>query len=164
MNIKLTSVYKIAGFLLCIFGLPCVTSADAPSAQPRVAAQPQSAVASKDATFKTVDAASPAVKAALDAKDLKDASADGGRQITFTGTVAKIYSPSNNSIVVLDFDKDYESALTAVVRPDTYSFFPDLNGLNGKTVLVTGFVTMYKGRPQVLLMAPKQVKIITGKS
>ena len=101
---------------------------------------------------------------ATSAKDLKATIALEGKQGVFTGTVAKVYIPESNSIVVLDFAKDYDTALTAVVKPDAYKVFPDLNKLNGKTIVITGPVTEFHGRPQVVLSQLSQIKVVTGKS
>lgn len=120
----------------------------------------QSALASKTAAFGTVPAADPAVAKALEAHNLADAQKQVGKAGAFQGTVSQAYSPDDHDIVILDFDKKYKTALTAVVMPADYAKFPDLAALNGKHVLVSGTFTAPKGKPQITLTSPAQVKII----
>jgi len=159
INHKATSLSILAGCLLCL----SATFADSPSTHSDSVKAAQSAVALKG-DFTTVEDGSSAVKTAVSAKDLKAAAALEGKQGVFTGTVVKVYIPESNSIVVLDFAKDYDTALTAVVQPDAYKVFPDLNKLNGKTIVITGPVTEFHGRPQVVLSVLSQIKVLAGKS
>ena len=122
----------------------------------------QASVAAKTA-FGTVPAASPAVKKALEAHALAAAQALIGKPGAFQGTVSKVYVPRNNGRVVLDFDPDYHSALTAVVNPEAYAKFPTLVGLAGKRVLIQGKFSAYHNAPQIELTGPAQVKVIEGK-
>ncbi len=120
----------------------------------------QSALASKTATFAMVPAADPAVAKALEAHNLADAQKQVGKAGAFQGIVTKAYSPDDHDNVILDFDKKYKTALTAVVMPGDYAKFPDLTTLEGKHVLLTGTWSAPKGKPQITLSDPAQVKII----
>jgi len=120
----------------------------------------QSELASKTATFGTVLAADPAVAKALEAHNLADAQKQVGKPGAFQGTVSQAYSPGDHDIVILDFDKQYKTALTAVVMPGDYGKFPALSALEGKHVLVTGTMSAPKGKPQITLTNPAQVKVI----
>lgn len=120
----------------------------------------QPAVASKSAKFATVSPASPAVKTALSVSDLAAAGKMIGKPAAFQGTVAELYSPRGHDIAILDFAKDYRSALTVIVKPANYPKLPSLQGLVGKRVLVTGLVSAYEGRPQIEVSHPSQVRII----
>lgn len=120
----------------------------------------QSSVASKTAKFGTVPAAASSVAKALEAHDLAGAQKLVGKPGAFQGTVTQAYSPHNHSIVILDFDKQYKTALTATLLPADFAKFPDLATLLGKHVLITGTVSAPKGKPQIALTLPAQVEVI----
>ena len=50
--------------------------------------------------------------------------------------------------------------LTLVVFPANFSKFEDVEKLEGKTVRVTGKVTEYQKRPQIVLDAKEQLKVV----
>ena len=52
--------------------------------------------------------------------------------------------------------------LTLVVFPANFSKFEDVEKLEGKTVRVTGKVTEYQKRPQIVLDAKEQLKVETA--
>ena len=122
----------------------------------------QASVAAKTA-FDSIPAAAPAVKTALDAHALATAQKLLGKDGAFQGTVSKVYVPHGNGRVVLDFAPHYHDALTAVIKPDAYAKFPDLNLLLGKRVLILGKFTAYHERPEVDLVAPAQLRVIAEK-
>jgi DNA/RNA endonuclease YhcR with UshA esterase domain len=76
------------------------------------------------------------------------------------GTVIDVYSPSNHGIVIVDFDKDYHSTITAVALPQSYAKLPDLSALTGKLVLITGRVSDYHSRPQIVLSRADQIELV----
>lgn len=141
-------------------------SAAPPASAAKVAAdgdpvgKAQSELASKTATFGTILAADHAVAKALEAHNLADAQKIIGKTGAFQGTVTQVYSPNDHDIVILDFDKKYKTALTAVVMPGDYGKFPDLSTLQGKHVLITGTWSAPKGKPQITLTDPAQIKVI----
>jgi DNA/RNA endonuclease YhcR with UshA esterase domain len=49
---------------------------------------------------------------------------------------------------------------TAVVFSSNTNRFPDLEKLQGKTVEVTGKITEYRARPQIVLLSTNQLKVI----
>jgi Predicted RNA-binding protein, contains TRAM domain len=110
--------------------------------------------------FATVAADSEAVAKALKADDLAGARNLIRKPGAFEGKVAEIFAPESNSVVILNFDSDYRNALSAVVYSAHFAKFPDLAKLKGKRVLVTGNFSEYKGRPQIELTNPSQIKII----
>ena len=50
--------------------------------------------------------------------------------------------------------------LTLVVFPANFSKFEDVEKLEGKTVRVTGMVSEYQTRPQIVLDAKEQLKVV----
>ena len=124
-------------------------------------AKAQASVASKTAKFATVKASDEAVTKALKASELAGAKKLVGKDGAFEGTVVKVFSPSSNGLVILNFDKNYRNALTAVLRVKNYGDFPDMQTLKGKHVLITGKFEDYKGSTEIQLTKPDQVKLIT---
>jgi len=121
----------------------------------------QASLASATAKFGTVAAADGSVKSAIDAHDLKAASGMVGKAGSFTGTVTKIYTPKSGSIAIINFDRDYKTALTAVVKKSNFGKFPDLTKLEGQKVLVTGKFIDFKGATEIDLDSPDNIKIVS---
>ena len=120
----------------------------------------QASVASKK-PFGTVKADDAAVTKALDAKDMEGAKKLIGKEGSFVGTVVKIYTAKGNSLMILNFDPDFRSALTAILEPGEFDKFPNLKDLRDKKVLVKGkFVLYKKTQPQIELTDPAQIKIV----
>lgn len=124
------------------------------------APQSQREAASKTAKFGAVEKTDALYQGALDAHDLDGASKLVGREGAFRGTVAKAFEQRDGSLVVLDFDPNYRTALTAVLRRADYAKFPDLRGLEGKEIVVSGKFADYRGRAQVELTGPAQIKLV----
>src|SRR4051812_13232366 len=103
----------------------------------------QSEGASKSAEFGTVFKTDKQNQEAHDAKDLEGAKKLIGKEGVFKGTVAKVFTPKSNSVVILNFAKDYKTAVSAVVKKEDFSKFPDLQTLEKKEVLVSGKVVDY---------------------
>lgn len=149
--------------LLALFtcGVLALSLASAQDDKPkREPAKPQSTLASKTVTFATLKADDPALGKALKASDLAGAKKIIGKEGSFEGTVVKVFSPKSNGIVILNFDKNFRNALTAVLRTKSYAAFPDMQSLKGKRVLITGKFEDYEGQPQISLTKPDQVKLI----
>lgn len=145
---RITKSFAIAGIVIAIL------------AYAAAAQDTQSQLASKTAKFETIAKTDTAVKSALDAHDLKPAATLVGKPGSFTGTVTKIFTPRSGSIVILNFDKDYKTALTAVVKRADWSKFPDLAKLEGKKILVSGKFVDFHGATEIDLMSPDQIKIV----
>jgi DNA/RNA endonuclease YhcR with UshA esterase domain len=144
--------------VLCACAAPLALAQDEkPKPEP---AKPQASVASKTAKFATVKPTDSSVKAALKASDLAGAKKLVGKDGAFEGTVVKVFSPKTNGLVILNFDKNYKNALTAVLRVKSYASFPDMQTLKGKHVLITGKFEDYKGSTEIQLTKPEQVKLI----
>jgi hypothetical protein len=120
----------------------------------------QHAVASSTARFGSVGKDDPTYRAALEAHDLTAAQALVGKQGSFRGTVSKLFEERDGDLVVLDFDPNYRSALTAVLRNVSFPKFPDMKALEGKEVVVSGTFSDYRGKAQVELADPSQIKLV----
>ncbi|GEM_PF-2275436 len=140
-----------------------VPAAPAPvskSADTAPAKKSQSELASKTATFVKVPKDAAVLKTALDAHDLAAGLKQVEKTNSFQGTVAKIFEPRGGTIAILNFDQDYKTAMTAVLRGDDFDKFPDLKALVGKQVLVTGKIIDYHGTPEIVLNSPEQLKLV----
>jgi DNA/RNA endonuclease YhcR with UshA esterase domain len=127
--------------------------------RPRREYKPQAEVAAKG-DFGTIKESDPAVKKALDAKDLSGGTKLIGKEAAFQGNVAKVYTSEGDTVVILNFDKNFRSAMTAVLKPADYAKFPVMAKLDGKHVLVTGKLAEYRGQPEIELTKPEQIKVI----
>ncbi|MDB6110109.1 MAG: hypothetical protein JWR69_1859 [Pedosphaera sp.] len=122
--------------------------------------QTQSELASKTATFAKVSKTNEAFTAALDAHELAAGLKQADKSGVIKGTVAKVFEPRGGGVAVLNFDADYKSAMTAVVRTENFAKFPDLKTLVGKQVVVAGKVADYHGAAQVVLTSADQIKLV----
>src|SRR5258708_32795262 len=105
----------------------------------------QHVVASKTAKFGTVDKDDAAYKNALDAHDLAGALKLVGKNGAFKGTVSKLYEERDGDMIVFDFDPNYRTALTALLRNAAFPKVPDVKTLERKAIVVSGNFVCYHG-------------------
>ena len=120
----------------------------------------QHVVASKTAKFGTVNKDDAAYKNALDAHDLAGAQKLIGKEGSFRGTVSKFFEERDGDLIVLDFDPNFRTALTAVLRNADFPKFPDVKALDGKEIVVSGKFVDYHGKAQIELTDPKQIRTV----
>src|SRR5712664_505106 len=120
----------------------------------------QHVVASKTAKFGTVDKDDAAYKNALDAHNLAAAQKLVGKKGSFRGTVSKFFEERDGDLIVFDFDPNFRTALTTVLRNADFPKFPDVKALDGKEIVVSGKFVDYHGKAQIELTDPKQIKIV----
>jgi hypothetical protein len=60
----------------------------------------------------------------------------------------------------LNFDPEYRNAMNAVLKRADFDKFPDVRTLVGSEILVSGKFSVHKGRPQIQLSEPEQVKLV----
>jgi hypothetical protein len=120
----------------------------------------QREVASKTVTFGIIAKTDAPYQKARDAHDLDGAHQALGQMGAFRGTVTQLFEERDGDLVILDFDKNYRTALTAIVRNADFPKFPDLKALEGKEIVVSGKFTDYQGRAQMELTDPGQIKIV----
>jgi len=120
----------------------------------------QSSAASKSAKFQNVAKTDALYTGALDAHDKSGAEKLIGKSGAFKGTVTKAFTPRSGGIVILNFDDDYKSAMTAVLKKSDFSKFPDVSDLVGKEVVISGKFMDFKGSPEIELSDPKQVALV----
>jgi DNA/RNA endonuclease YhcR with UshA esterase domain len=87
-----------------------------------------------------------------------DAPAHVGQTVTVEGSVSNVHQIPNG-ITFIDIGGRYpDNAFTAVILAGDAKKFPDVTSFNGKTVDVTGVVQLYKGKPEIALTDPAQIK------
>jgi hypothetical protein len=155
---RIERIAAVAASLLVVFAALCAGVATRVAA--RGPAQSQHDAASKTAKFGSLEKTGDAYKSALDAHDLEGASKLVGKDGAFRGTVAKVFEQRDGSLLVMDFDPNFRTALTAVLRRADYAKFPDVRELEGKEVVVSGKFTDFRGHAQIELTDPAQIKIV----
>jgi hypothetical protein len=81
-----------------------------------------------------------------------------GKMVTVIGFVADIYQ--SEKVAYLNFvEKFPNNPFTAVIFSRQFTDFPEIDKYRNKRVEVTGRVSMYKGKPQIILNSPGQLKM-----
>jgi len=135
------------------------TSTNTPETKPP-AKKSQSELASKSATFGKVSKTNETYKGALDAHALDLALKQVDKEGSFQGNVTAIFEPRSGGLAIMNFDKNYRTALTALLKGGDFDKFPDLKTLVGKDVLVTGKFISYQGRAEIVLTNTAQIKLV----
>ena len=126
---------------------------------PKTKRAPQTQVAAKGA-FPAVKSNDAALKGATSATDLAGAKKLVGKPVRVVGTVVKVYAPKSNGVVLLNFAKNYKTALVAAVKAEDFAKFPALNQLEGRRVLLSGKMVMFKGAPEIELAKAGAIKVV----
>lgn len=81
-----------------------------------------------------------------------------GQTVTVAGPVGSV-STLRSGMTFINMGGRYpDNAFTAVILTADKAKFPDLRGLDGKTVEVTGAVALYRGKPEIVLKTADQMK------
>ena len=75
-----------------------------------------------------------------------------------TGKVAKVSVRPTVTLINLD-EAGPNSPFTAVIFPDHLSLFPDIQKLQGQNVEISGTVTEYRNKPEIILESTNQLKV-----
>ena len=82
-----------------------------------------------------------------------------GKVVCVTGKVDHVYT-SQMGTVFINFCPDYKTCpFGAVIFDSSVSKFPNPQQYTGKNVEITGFITAYQGRAEIVLDSPDQIKI-----
>lgn len=82
-----------------------------------------------------------------------------GEHTCIEGKIDHIYISSKGNIF-LDFCPDYRNCPFSAVIFKSYSYkFPDIKKYENKVVQIEGLVKTYKGRPEIVINDPNQIKI-----
>jgi len=86
-----------------------------------------------------------------------------GKEASVSGTVAEVNKAQG--LVRLNFEKAYPNqAFTAVIFARNTNSFGNLDDLKGKKIQVSGKITEYRDRPQIILTNSVQLKTSAGAS
>jgi hypothetical protein len=151
---------RIAKAAIVFVGLLVAYSAIGAAQNRDVQKKLQREVASKTATFGRISKSDHVYQKARDAHDLDGAHKFLGQPGAFKGTVTQIFEERDGDLLILDFDKNYRTAMTAILRNADFSKFPDMQMLQDKELVISGKFTEYQGRAQVELSDPAQIKLV----
>ena len=88
-----------------------------------------------------------------------DAAAHVGEMATVQRLVANVYTSSKGN-VFLNFEYPYPSEVfSGVIFSSSAAQFGDLTAYQGRQVQVTGQIRLYKGKPEIILQSPNQLRI-----
>jgi hypothetical protein len=91
-----------------------------------------------------------------------EASQHYDEEMIVTGKVAQV--TIRPSVVFINLDQaGPQSSFTAVIFQDNLSGFGDVQSLQGKNVEISGFITEYHNKPEVVLDSASQLKVVAGK-
>lgn len=97
-----------------------------------------------------------------DALPAKDARGKVGETVTIEAKVAEV-NKTEKIIPLTSGARFPKQGLTLVIFSSNFSKFEDVEKLEGKTVRVTGKVSEYQKRPQIVLEAKEQLKVQEAK-
>jgi hypothetical protein len=63
--------------------------------------------------------------------------------------------------IFLNIDGIYpDNPFTAVIFKSDADKFPNIKSLEGKTIIVTGQIKLYRNKPEIILNSPNQIKLV----
>ena len=82
-----------------------------------------------------------------------------GKYACVVGIVNHVYT-SRKGTIFLNFCSNYKTCpFGVVIFGSNASKFPNPDQYTGKNVEITGFITAYQGRPEIVLESPAQIRI-----
>lgn len=84
-----------------------------------------------------------------------------GTNAAVVGKIVEVHK--TEKVIRLNFEEKFpKQTFTAVVFARNFNTFTNLDGLEGKTVEVSGPVTEYRGRPEMVLSTNSQLRIVAA--
>jgi DNA/RNA endonuclease YhcR with UshA esterase domain len=81
------------------------------------------------------------------------------KTVTVEGTVSEVHIDSRSGVTFIDMGGRFPNeAFTGVIFKDDASKFPDVVSLTGKVIDITGRAKDYKGRCEIIVSDPAQIK------
>lgn len=82
-----------------------------------------------------------------------------GDSVTVTGLIAAVHS--GDKVTYLNFDKKFPlNEFSCAIFPDDVEQFGDINLYRNKKAEVTGKITKFRNKPQIILNSKDQLKIL----
>ncbi len=79
---------------------------------------------------------------------------------TVEGVVSEVHHARTGKVILIDIGGRYpNNTFTAVILQDDFNKFPAVDSFAGKAVDVTGQIKDYRGRPEIILNDPAQLKV-----
>jgi hypothetical protein len=92
--------------------------------------------------------------------DFHDAAPHAGKTGCVSGRVVKVFT-SQAGNTFLDFCEDYrECPFTSVIFSADKNKFGDLESLAGRQIEIRGPITVYQGRPEIIVRDPEQIRLV----
>jgi len=89
-----------------------------------------------------------------------DASKNVGKPVTVEGVVNEVHHAASRKVIFINMGGQYpNSPLTGVLFSSDAAKFPDVDSLQGKAVALSGSITLYQGRAEIILSDPAQIKV-----
>jgi hypothetical protein len=90
--------------------------------------------------------------------DFHDAAPRAGQTGCVSGRVLKVFA-SRGGNTFLDFCEDYRGCpFTSVVFSSDKNKFGDLASLAGRQIEIRGPITVYQGKPEIIIRDPEQIR------
>ncbi|MCD6310688.1 MAG: hypothetical protein J7M18_08220, partial [Candidatus Eremiobacteraeota bacterium] len=88
-----------------------------------------------------------------------------GKKVKVEGIIVDTHIAKSGKVRFLNFSRDWRKAFTVVIFTTNLEEFTDKVGeparyYLGKRVIVTGKVKIYKGRPEIIVKSPEQIKVM----
>ncbi len=91
--------------------------------------------------------------------DFHDAAPHAGETGCVSGRVVRV-SASRGGNTFLDFCEDYRDCpFTSVIFSSDKNKFGDLASLAGRQIEIRGPITVYQGRPEIIIRDPEQIRL-----
>ncbi len=82
------------------------------------------------------------------------------KDVTVEGVVSEVHHAASGRAIFIEIGGRYPSnPFSAVIFKDEFSKFPTVDSLAGKTVDITGRIKEYRGRTEIILSDPAQLKV-----
>ena len=90
---------------------------------------------------------------------IRDAGRHTGENTCVEGRVLRVFTSRSGS-TFLDFCQDYRNCpFASVIFATDRSKFGNLGSLEGRNIEILGEITTYKGRAEIILRDPKQIRV-----
>jgi hypothetical protein len=91
--------------------------------------------------------------------DFHDAAPHAGETGCVSGRVVRVFA-SRGGNTFLDFCEDYRDCpFTSVIFSSDKNKFGDLASLAGRQIEIRGPITVYQGRPEIIIRDPEQIRL-----
>jgi hypothetical protein len=92
--------------------------------------------------------------------DFHEAGQHTGETVCISGRVMRVYTSRSES-AFLDFCPNYRDCpFSSVIFASDRTKFGDLSALNGREVEIQGRISVYNGRPEIVIHDPEQVHVL----